>query len=96
MRHTRIRLINFVSHIDTIINIEQVNACVCIGPNGAGKSSAMVDSFLLAVFGKGRKEGTTARCEMDDYVRIDPKTLLPCELMTIEQYRPVKVLKKYE
>jgi len=62
VRHTRIRLTNFVSHIDTIINLEQVNACVCIGPNGAGKSSAMVDSFLLAVFGKdGRKDDRTVR-----------------------------------
>lgn len=69
MRHTRIKVTNFLSHKETELNLKDIDALVAVGPNGAGKSSLLVDSFLLAAFGKGRKEGEQKRADVDSYIR---------------------------
>jgi exonuclease SbcC len=79
MRHTRIKTTNFLSHKDTELNLKDIEALVAVGPNGSGKSSFLVDSFLLAAFGKGRKVGDQERSDIDAYMRNG------ADLMTIER-----------
>lgn len=69
MRHTRVKVTNFLSYKETELILKDLDAVVAIGPNESGKSSLLVDSFLVAVFGKGRKMGDQKRFDIDSYMR---------------------------
>jgi DNA repair protein SbcC/Rad50 len=63
MRDLRIRTRNFLSHADSEVRFDGFDSVVVLGPNGTGKSSFLVDSKLVALFGKGRSG------DLDGYIR---------------------------
>jgi len=63
MRDLRIRTRNFLSHQDSEVRFDGFDSVVVLGPNGTGKSSFLVDSKLVALFGKGRSG------DLDGYIR---------------------------
>lgn len=63
MLFDRIKVTNFLSHIETEVKLRGYDAIVVVGPNGSGKSSMMCDAPLVALFGKGRSG------DLDGYIR---------------------------
>ena len=63
MRDLRLRAQNFLSHADTEVKFDGFDSVVIVGSNGSGKSSFIVDSKLIALFGKGRIG------DLDAYIR---------------------------
>lgn len=49
-----VKLTNFLSHKDTVLNLSASNLVVIVGENGAGKSTLVKDSVTWALFGKAR------------------------------------------
>lgn len=69
MRILKIRAQNFLSHVDTVLDLKGIDSYVVLGNNGSGKSSLVVDVPLVALFGQGR-------CDMDDYVKLGKDSML--------------------
>jgi exonuclease SbcC len=72
MRFLRIRAQNFMSHLDTEVDLSGFDSVVIVGPNGSGKSSLMIDAPLLCLFGEGRSG------DIDGFVKNR------CDVMTLE------------
>ena len=69
MLYRRIKVINFLGHVETEIRFDGYDAVVIVGRNGAGKSSFMVDAPLVALFAKGRSG------DLDGYIRNGKDTM---------------------
>lgn len=63
MRDLKIHAQNFLSHEDTEIKLDGIDAVIVTGKNGSGKSTLLVDCPLVALFGRGRAES------IGDYIR---------------------------
>ncbi|MBN1249526.1 MAG: SMC family ATPase [Anaerolineae bacterium] len=53
MKPLSLKLSNFQSHRDTVLDLSSIDCAVLSGPNGAGKSS-LLDAMLFALFGETR------------------------------------------
>lgn len=57
MNIKKIKLTNFLSHVDTELDLSTVGAYLFIGANGAGKSSLVKDATTWILFGEARAKG---------------------------------------
>lgn len=64
MEPVKLRLENFLSYRDELVDLESVHCAALTGANGSGKSS-LLDGVLFALFGRGTKGGIK---DLDNYV----------------------------
>lgn len=88
MKDLRIRAQNFLSHEDTEIRLDGIDAVTVVGKNGSGKSSLIVDAPLLAVFGKARGDS------IDDYIRNGKEQMIVEYDFSILDDRRYRVIRK--